>query len=115
MLQKHAGICVSIVLLSLTQLYALERIKLQDERRIAYRMRTAAARTQTIARPLGHITQPNPDEVNVPNYAGSFTKGFDHDLVTSVATPIGQENFEQLVKAMTTGDQADFNAINFCA
>ncbi len=52
----------------------------------------------------------NGDE-NIPGLPGSFTKGFEHDPTTGLVTAQGAASFKQLVKAMESGLQADFNAI----
>lgn len=44
-------------------------------------------------------------------YAGSFHKTLPHDLVTGQLTSVGKTSFEQLVTALSTGLQTDFNAI----
>jgi hypothetical protein len=85
-----------------------------DERYPSYRIRTDAAYYQTLAQPYYDMTlNNNGDETNVPNYAGNFTKLLPHDPTLGTATTAGQASYELLIQAMNTGDQTDFNAIQF--
>lgn len=45
------------------------------------------------------------------SFAGSFTKGFEHDPETGLVTAQGAANFKKLVTAMSSGKQADFNVL----
>lgn len=82
------------------------------ERNVAYNHRLAANRQQNVLVPANNIYQnANGDEQTYNDYAGNFTKGFEHDLVTGALTAAGRASYEQLVRAMNTGLQADFNAI----
>jgi hypothetical protein len=47
----------------------------------------------------------------VAPYAGSFHKLLPHDLTTGQLTSVGKTSFEQLVTALGTGLQSDFDAI----
>ncbi|MBA2307295.1 hypothetical protein H0W26_04145, partial [Candidatus Dependentiae bacterium] len=47
----------------------------------------------------------------VRSFAANFSKGLEHDPVTGLLTAKGQENYKKLVKAIFSGRQADFNAI----
>jgi hypothetical protein len=85
-----------------------------DERYSAYRIRVDAAYHQTLQQPLNNLSaEGNGDEATVPNYAASFTKLLDHDPTLGTASTAGQAAYEQLIKAMSTGQQSDFNAITF--
>ena len=44
-------------------------------------------------------------------YAGSFHKLLPHDLVTGQLTSVGKTFYEQLLTALSTGKQSDFDAI----
>lgn len=83
------------------------------ERNVAYNRRFAADRQQNVLTPANNIYKnANGDEQTYSDYAGNFTKGFEHDLVTGALTAEGRAAYEQLVLAMHTGLQADFNAIS---
>lgn len=87
-----------------------------DERIPAYRIRVDAAYYQTLQQSKNIIENgANGDETSVPNYAASFSKLLDHDLDEGTLTDGGKSAYEQLVKALSTGDQADFNSISFAA
>lgn len=47
----------------------------------------------------------------VAPYAGSFHKLLPHDLTTGQLTATGKASFEQLIKALGSGKQSDFDAI----
>lgn len=82
------------------------------ERNVAYNRRLAADQQQNVLKPANNIYQnANGDEQNVSDFAGNYTKGFEHDPVTGVLTPAGQQAYLQLVYAMNTGLQQNFNAI----
>lgn len=83
-----------------------------DQRRIAYQIRQACAYRETLGQPNLQINNLNPDEENVPNYAGSFHKGLEHDAITGALTSNGKLAFQQMVTAMESGAQASFNAID---
>lgn len=113
---------LSLVLLlsvSMSNIYAEfppSRLGPRDERKVAYDARRKAAFQQTMAQDPGDIEHDNNgDEVDVPNFAAMFTKIFEHNAVDGTVTPNGSASYQQLVKAMSTGHQADFNAINFNA
>lgn len=53
----------------------------------------------------------NGDEKKIPNFAASYTKGFEHDAVTGLVTQAGAASFNQMVVALESSSQADFNAI----
>lgn len=88
------------------------RLGRRDERRCAYDIRSHAARYQNLLADNYDITaETNGDETAIPHFAAQFSKSFEHDPVTGLLTPAGQAAYQQLVKALTTGNQADFNAI----
>lgn len=83
-----------------------------QENRAAFAIRLAA----DYLRALGQIpnnlpAENNGDEKLVPGYASQFTKTFEHDPSTGLVTAQGQTSYQQLVTAMNSGLQADFNAI----
>lgn len=88
-----------------------DRFQKKDERKIAYQVRRGASRHDTLNNPPEDIEDKNHDEQNIANYAGSFTKTLQHSSVSGEVTPFGAKQFEQLVKAMHSGNQDDFNAI----
>lgn len=109
-----ALLSISMLAQQLGANFAANRMGRLDERRLALKIRRASAIQQTILRPYNDMLEHvNPDEENVPNYAGSFTKLFSHDHTTSVPDAAGQAAFEQLVEAMKTDKQTNFNAIEF--
>lgn len=87
-----------------------------DERVLAYRIRTDATYPQTLGQPYHDLSlDTNSDETNVADYAGSFSKLLEHNGTTGILTAAGQAAYEQLLLAMQTGLQSDFNAISFAA
>src|SRR5262249_25026000 len=66
----------------------------------------------TVALPSNAIeNENNGDEKIVPDAASQFTKTFPHDPLTGLANATGFASYQQLVKAINNGQQADFNAI----
>jgi len=55
--------------------------------------------------------QNNGDEKTVPAFAAQFSKTLEHSFQNGLLTPQGQTSYSQLVKAMSNGEQSDFNAI----
>lgn len=53
----------------------------------------------------------NGDETDFSNYEGSFHKTLEHDAVTGLLTVDGKANYELLLTALSSGLQADFDAI----
>lgn len=83
-----------------------------DERNAAYNVRMAGANLRTMQENKNILpTENNGDEKNVPNFASQFSKTLEHSAVDGILTSTGMQNYQQLVKAMNTGIQADFNAI----
>lgn len=83
-----------------------------DERRAAFNRRLAADYLRTLAQAQNFIElENNGDEQNVPGFAAQFNKTFQHDPVTGLLTAQGQQSYAQLVIAIKSGLQADFNAI----
>ena len=82
-----------------------------DERRAAFNRRLAADYLRTLQQPINILPlENNGDEVNVPFFAAQFSKSLQHDA-NGLLTAQGQQSYQQLVTAMSTGKQADFNAI----
>jgi len=82
-----------------------------NELQTAYQIRQGCGYRDTIGNPVITIDDLNPDEANIPNYAAMFTKGLPHDPVSGLLTPVGITSYQQLLKAMNTGNQSDYNAI----
>lgn len=92
--------------------FSTNRESKQDERVMAFNVRMAADSYQTLQQPFNDLDlDVDPDEITFPDFAGQFTKLLDHDSCTSVPTSCGQAAYRQLLKAMQSGLQADFNAI----
>jgi len=53
----------------------------------------------------------NGDDTNVAMCAGSFSKALEHDATTGLLTTVGVANYQQLLTALNSGLQVDFNAI----
>lgn len=100
-------------ILGASHLHATSRFQPgRSEAEIAYGVRLGAACQSTLAQPPFDIEQNNNgDETNVADYAGQFTKLLEHNPVTSAPSPFGQQQYEQFVKAINSGLQADFNAM----
>jgi hypothetical protein len=75
--------------------------------------RTVTAHNMTVEQsPYDIYAEHNGDDNNVADYAASFTKTLEHDATTSYPTAgSGQPSYTQLLTALQTGLQADFNAI----
>lgn len=85
----------------------------KSEASIAFGVRTGAGCFQTTAQPPFNIEQNNNgDEKNVTDFAGQFSKLLEHDSSTSVLTSFGRTQYSNLVHAMNTGLQKDFNTIH---
>ncbi len=83
-----------------------------DERPEAYTARMQCAYGQCINTPNYNIENENNGDINnVPNYAAMFTKTFEHDPITGIATAQGQNSFKTLVQATQNGLQATYNDI----
>lgn len=82
-----------------------------DERKAAFNIRLATSYLRSLEMPANPIEQENNgDEDSVPFFASQFTKSFEHGP-DGLLTEQGQESYRQLVKAMKTGKQEDFDAI----
>ena len=82
------------------------------EKRAAFNRRLVADYLRTVSLLSNAIeNQNNGDEQNVPGAASQFTKTFSHDATTGLPDATGIASYQQLVKAINNGQQADFNAI----
>ncbi|MEX0939794.1 MAG: hypothetical protein WDZ41_00365, partial [Candidatus Babeliales bacterium] len=79
---------------------------------VNFQARYAASLVSVINQSPYNITTEHNGDDTIPNYAGSFTKCLAHDSATSVLTTEGAQNYQKLLTALSTGKQADFNAIN---
>jgi len=77
----------------------------------SYNIRRSCGYRGSMGQTPTNIDNLNPDQATVPNYAGLFSKGLQHDLVSGNLTASGQANWLQLFHAVETGAQADFNAV----
>lgn len=108
---------IFILVLSISPLYGNgseepSRFSDCDERKIALNAREHAACFETVCQPNHNIeTANNGDEQNVPNFAAQFSKLLEHDPSTSILTAKGQAAYRQLVTAINSGQQSDYNAI----
>jgi hypothetical protein len=101
---------ISILLLFNAVLYGESLIRV-NPRADNYICRViAASQMITDQAPYVITTELNADQGVAP-YAGSMTKSLQHDTTTGLLTTVGQANYEQLVKAIETAEQAEFNAI----
>jgi hypothetical protein len=83
-----------------------------NQRGREYVMRLAAALQSTLEQPNYTITAENNGEATAANLFGTaHTKSLTHDTVTGLLTPGGVLNYEQLLKAIASTEQADFNAV----
>lgn len=89
------------------------RLNNGDERVVAFNRRVGVAERETILKPANPIElEGNGDEFKVPDFAANFSKTLEHDPITGLLTLSGEENYKKLLKALRTGKQDDFNAIN---
>ena len=99
-------VCMPMISMARVNRYAY------DERPDANLVRTQASYYQNLETPNYNIElENNGDQKNVADYAGNFTKTFEHDATTSAATAQGQASYETLVDAVNNGLQATYNAI----
>lgn len=77
--------------------------------------RLTAARISALMQPSYDITTELNGDEDLPLYAGSFTKGLEHDATTGLLTNNGVAAFQQLLLALSTGLQANYNAITLAA
>ena len=85
----------------------------KNKLRLAYNHRMVDAYNQTIKRTTLTSQQTNNgDLVQVPNFGGSFTKLFEHDVLSGNLTSAAQIEYKKLLKALKTGKQSDYNAIH---
>lgn len=106
-------ICLSILMLTALHIDAESYLfDFTNPRAEAYLMRLASAHVMTLEQP-NHVVanEHNGDDQNVADYAGSFHKTLEHDAVTGLLTAQGKINYEQLLTALESALQADFNAI----
>lgn len=112
---------LALLILSAPSVFsANEHRNYREERQKAARIRRASGSMQLYIPDYDITTEHNGDEdlfrynSSYP-YAGAQTKGFEHDATTGGLTSNGKIAFEQLLYAMTTGRQSDFNAIQFAS
>lgn len=93
-------------------LYALANVNrfATNEPAGAYTTRVSAAYNQCYNNPSIPFVL-NPDVTNIADYAGMFTKTFEHNPTTGIATATGQASFETLLQATQNGLQATYNSI----
>ncbi|MEX0849571.1 MAG: vanadium-dependent haloperoxidase [Candidatus Dependentiae bacterium] len=102
---------LSITLLCVYNIYGVERFS-YDERPGAYETRMRCAYNENYNVPNYNIeNENNGDQETVPDYAGNYTKAFPHDASTGIATDVGQQSYETLVKALKNGKQETYNTI----
>ena len=102
---------LSIALLCISTVRGVERFG-YDERPAAYQTRMGCAYNENYNVPNYNIEKENNgDQENVPDFAGNFTKTFPHNATTGIATDVGQQSYQTLVKAVQNGEQATYNAI----
>lgn len=83
----------------------------RDERKIAYDARRQAAFISTLNRDDNNMADNNNgDETELPKYVGSFHKLLPHDN-NGILTEAGVGAYNQLLKAISTEKQSDWNAI----
>lgn len=111
MMRFNSKIGLLLVLYSMGLCARESRLSKPDERRIAFGVRQAAARYQTMQQPQQNIENLNPDELTIADYAGQHSKALEHNTSTGVLTTNGKAAYVQLRSAMLSGLQADFNAI----
>lgn len=105
---KHT-ISLSILLLLSSQ---IQHARPNSRQCQAYRIRVAAAKLRDLLQPKNNLAaQNNGDEKQVPDYATQFTKTLEHDAITGLVTAQGNQSYKQLLAALATGNQSDYNAI----
>ncbi len=83
-----------------------------EENKAAFAIRLSADYMRALGQTSNNLAaENNGDENTVPGYASQFSKTFSHDANTGLLTAQGQASYQQLVKAMNSGLQCDFNAI----
>lgn len=113
-MSKHSILLLISIGIISQPLAALDTNRLgpKDERQPAYNRRILDAYQQTLKQSEVDLADgSNGDIDNVENFAGSFTKLFQHDAST-VVTAAGVAEYKKFLKAMTTGIQSQFNAVN---
>jgi hypothetical protein len=84
-----------------------------DERQISYTVNLARIKQSILNSPTYDITKEgNRDLFLVPSFAGSFTKLFEHDLITGTLSDSGKKNYIRFIHALSSGKQEDFNAVS---
>ncbi|MGE0207185.1 MAG: hypothetical protein AB7R69_05050 [Candidatus Babeliales bacterium] len=76
-----------------------------------YNCRVFAANKECLQQPNYDIYNEHNGDDDLAAYAGSFTKGLEHDAATGLLTANGQLNYQRLLTALYSGLQEDFNAI----
>jgi hypothetical protein len=107
-------LCAIGIVQSMHANFSPDRMGRVDERMLAFNLRINAAGFQTISQPFNDMpSHIDSDETNLPNYVGNFSKLLQHDLCTGVLTAQGVAAYEQMLTALDSEDQADWNAIEF--
>ncbi len=84
----------------------------KDEPLIAYKRRNCAASRQLLLRDSIQVRGGlNKSEREIPSFAASFTKTFEHDEKTGLLTEEGKKNYARFVEAIRTGKQTDFDQV----
>ncbi|MBA3751877.1 vanadium-dependent haloperoxidase [Candidatus Dependentiae bacterium] len=88
------------------------RLGSENENKPAAARRIAATCKRTLQQKCYDITRENNgDEKRVPFFCANYCKGLQHSPVTGLLTEEGQLNYQRLLKALSTGKQEDWNAI----
>lgn len=107
-----ALIMTAFAVQSISAIYEPTRMGRRDERRIAYDARRQAAYIETMARFNNNLpANTNGDETELPRYIGNFNKLFPHDPVNAILTDEGISAYDQMLTALSTEKQSDWNAI----
>ena len=109
------GVIVGLCFQSIAAL-DINRLGFKDERQPAYNRRILDAYNQTLKRSQIDLAQGNNGDLdNVANFGASFTKLFEHDSSSSVLTTVGQLEYKKFLKALNSGKQSEFNAVNLAS
>ena len=88
------------------------RFRAKDERIPAFERRFGSAASRTLCQKKHSVTREGTgDEKPLAHFAAQFTKTLEHDPATGLLTPAGEQSYKQLLKALCSGKQSDFNAI----
>jgi hypothetical protein len=83
-----------------------------NQRSKEYIMRSDAASQMTLMQPEYDITVENNGDATAENlFAAAHTKSLTHDSVTGLLTPEGVQSYQQLLTAIDSTQQGDYNAI----